>query len=323
MSQTLIGVLGFACMAAIMLTLFKGKTVPAIAFILFPTILGAILAWGGYYSTADLSSLIKSGFGSTAPTAALFVFSVLYFSVMNEVKMFDVIVEGLTRYVGTSAVGVTMVTTILTLIAHMDGSGASTFLIVIPAMLPIYQKMNIRATTLLRVMVLPMGIMNLMPWAGPTVRAATVLGVEASSLWQMIIPVQIFGVVLCLAHGFLAGVQEKRNGAAFIGEHETLNSSEGGGKKSSVSRKMFIFNVLLTLAVIAALIVIKVPDYVPFMVGLGLALIANYGFDAKAHKRIINAHAAPALMMCSTLLGAAILMGILVKDVTTAQKFRA
>ena len=32
----------------------------------------------GYYSVTDLGNLIKAGFGSTAPTAALFVFSVLY-----------------------------------------------------------------------------------------------------------------------------------------------------------------------------------------------------------------------------------------------------
>ena len=30
-------------------------------------------------------------------------------------------------------------------------------------------------------------------------------------------------------------------------------------------------------------------------------------------KKIINLHAGPALMMCSTLMGAAVLMGILVK----------
>ena len=61
-----------------------------------------------------------------------------------------------------------------------------------------------------------MGIMNLMPWAGPTVRAATVLGTETSVLWQMILPVQIFGVIICLAHGVLAGIQEKQLGAGLI-----------------------------------------------------------------------------------------------------------
>ena len=58
MNQTLIGICGFLCMAAIMLSLFKSKTVPAVAFILFPTILGVILIAGGYYSANDLGNLI-------------------------------------------------------------------------------------------------------------------------------------------------------------------------------------------------------------------------------------------------------------------------
>lgn len=242
------------------------------------------------------------------------MFSVLYFSVMNEASMFSVMVDRLTRHIGTSVIGVTMITTILTIVAHLDGSGASTFLIVIPAMLPIYRKMNMRTTTLLRVMVLPMGIMNLMPLAGPTVRAATVLGMEASDLWQMILPVQILGVIICLVHGVLTGIQEEQLGAGLVRE-QNFKSPEVDDK-SPRDKKIFIFNVLLTLAVIATLIVTKIPDYVPFMVGLSLALIANYGLDAKTHKKIINAHAAPALMMCSTLLAAAVLMGIFVKEVT-------
>ena len=48
------------------------------------------------------------------------------------------------------------------------------------------------------------------------------------------------------------------------------------------------------------------------MLGTAIALFMNYGFTAKMHKKIINLHAGPALMMCSTLMGAAVLMGILV-----------
>ena len=75
--------------------------------------------------------------------------------------------------------------------------------------------------------------------------------------------------------------------------------------------KLFIFNILLTLAVIAMLIWDVFPSYFPFMLGCAIALFVNYGFTAKMHKKIINLHAGPALMMCSTLMGAAVLMGIL------------
>ena len=72
-----------------------------------------------------------------------------------------------------------------------------------------------------------------------------------------------------------------------------------------------MFNLLLTIAVIALLIWDVFPSYVPFMLGVSVALFVNYGASAKMHKKIINLHAGPALMMCSTLMGAAVLMGVL------------
>ena len=61
MNQTLIGICGFLCMAAIMLSLFKGKTVPAVAFILFPTILGIFLMTGGGGTTASRPRQLNQG----------------------------------------------------------------------------------------------------------------------------------------------------------------------------------------------------------------------------------------------------------------------
>ncbi|MBP3588247.1 MAG: citrate transporter, partial [Clostridia bacterium] len=108
MSGTLVGILGFLCITAIVLTLFKSKTLPSIAFIVFPTILALILVFGGYYSLDNIAELIKSGFSSTAPTAALFVFSVLYFGIMTDAGMFDVIIGKLMKLVGGNVIGVTV-----------------------------------------------------------------------------------------------------------------------------------------------------------------------------------------------------------------------
>jgi CitMHS family citrate-Mg2+:H+ or citrate-Ca2+:H+ symporter len=190
-------------------------------------------------------------------------------------------------------------------------------------MLPVYKKMHMRPTTLLRIAVLAMGVLNLMPWAGPTMRAASVLGMEASKLWGTLLPIQIFGIILALAHAVLAGFQEQARGA---GLHGKLAEEEGAvdvedaaaaAQKNELARpKLFIFNIILTLAVIAALIWDVFPSYVPFMVGVAVAILVNYPGQAM-QKKIINSHAGPALMMCSTLMGAAVLMGILVKTVTT------
>ena len=321
MSETVVGILGLLTIIAIVVTLFQSKTQPAIAFIVWPAILGLVLVLSGRITFDNLADMIKSGFGSTGPTAALFVFSVLYFGIMTDAGMFDVIIGKLMTLVGDNVIGVCVVTCIIALVGHLDGGGASTFCIVVPAMLPVYKRMHMRRTTLLRIAVLAMGVLNLMPWAGPTMRAASVLGVEAGSLWQTILPIQAAGIILSLAHAVLAGVQEKARGAGLNGKLAQQEGEVAVDEQDSVSvpasdselarPKLFIFNIVLTLAVIAMLIWDVFPSYVPFMLGVSIALFVNYGFTAKMHKKIINLHAGPALMMCSTLMGAAVLMGVL------------
>ncbi|MBO5503420.1 MAG: citrate transporter [Lachnospiraceae bacterium] len=318
MSNTIVGILGLVTIIAIVVTLFRSKTQPAIAFIVWPTILALVMIIGGRFTFDNLAAMIKAGFNSTGPTAALFVFSVLYFGIMTDAGMFDVIIGKLMTFVGDNVIGVCIVTCIIALVGHLDGGGASTFCIVVPAMLPVYKRMHMRTTSLLRIAVLAMGVLNLMPWAGPTMRAASVLGIEAGSLWQTILPIQIFGIVLALAHAYLTGVQEKKRGAGLSGK---LAETEGEVKveESTVATtdnelarpKLFVFNIILTIAIIAMLIWDVFPSYYPFMIGVAIALFVNYGFTAAMHKKIINLHAGPALMMCSTLMGAAVLMGVL------------
>ena len=320
MSEILVGVLGFLTIVAIVVTLFKSKTLPSIAFIVFPSILALILVVTGYYSFDNIAALVKAGFNSTGKTAALFVFSVLYFGIMTDAGMFDVVIGKLMKMVGGNVIGVTLMTCIIALIGHLDGGGASTFCIVIPAMLPVYKKMHMRPTSLLQVSVLAMGVLNLMPWAGPTMRAASVLGIEASALWGHIIPIQIFGVVLALVHAVIVGLIEKKRGAGLDGRlaqiegEVVLEEAEAAAHNELARPKLFLFNVILTVAVIALLIWDVFPSYLPFMLGVAIAILVNYP-GAKMQKKIINSHAGPALMMCSTLMGAAVLMGILVKSV--------
>lgn len=322
MSDTATGILGLITIAALVITLFKSKTQPAIAFIIWPAILALILIISGRNSVKDISAMIASGFSSVGPTAALFVFSVLFFGIMTDAGMFDVIIGRLMHLVGDNVVGVAVVTCIIAMIGHLDGSGASTFCIVIPAMLPVYIRMHMRRTSLLRISVLAMGVLNLMPWAGPSSRAASILGIESIDLWQTIMPIQLFGIVLAFAYAVMTGLQEKKRGAGLKGdppdEDITIELLKQGvyPVDSELSRpKLFIFNILLTAAVIAMLIWDEFPGYFPFMLGCSIALFVNYGFSAKAHKDIINRHAGPALIMCSTLMSASVLMGVLTSSI--------
>ena len=320
MNESMVGVLGLFCIAAIVITLLKGRTQPAITFILYPTVLAVILVIGKWYSFNDITAMIRAGFSSTGPTAALFVFSILVFGIMNDAGMFDVIIRKMMAMVGESVIGVAMVTAIITLVCHLDCNGSSTFCILIPAMLPVYRRMHMRETTLLRIGIVCMGAMNLLPWSGASLRTATVLGIEGSKLWHTVLPVQLFAIALALGHAFLAGIQEKSRGAGInenptnIEEHE-MPAEEKTDSEEVVRPNRLLVNILLTIGVIAMLAWNRFPSYYPVMLGTVIALFVNYGFKVSVHRKIINQHAAPALTMCLTMMGAAVLMGIMTSSI--------
>lgn len=320
MNESLVGILALFCIAAIVITLLKGWTQPAVTFILYPAALAVILIIGGWYSFDDIAAMIRSGFGSTAPTAALFVFSILFFGIMSDAGLFDAIIRKLMAKVGDSVIGVAMVTAIITLVTHLDCNGSSTFCILIPAMLPVYRRMHMRETTLLRIGIVCMGAMNLLPWSGASLRTATVLGMEGGKLWNMLLPVQLFAIVLALGHAFLAGIQEKARGAGVkdstsnIGKQEAFAEVKTGSDNLARPDRLFA-NIILTIAVIAMLAWNRFPGYFPTMLGTVAALFVNYGFNATIHRKIINLHAAPALTMCLTMMGAAVLMGIMTSSI--------
>lgn len=311
----MLAILGFATIIMIIVLLLRNVTVPALAFIGVSTVSAAILVLTGTYSIAEMGDFIGAGVADVHSTAALFIFSVLFFGIMTDAGMFDKIINALMKKVGSNVVGVAMMTCIIAMIAHLDGGGASTFLITIPAMLPVYKRLKMRPTTLLLICVTAMGVMNLLPWGGPTMRSATVLGIDPNELWMQLLPMQIVGVVIALATAFIWGNIEKKRGAGENGTaevDETLEEmAEDAKADSDLERpKLFAFNVCLTLAVILCLIFLDVPSYYIFMIGCAIALFVNYP-GAKVQNKIIKSHSGPALMMASTILAAGVFLGVL------------
>ncbi len=316
MSELMLALLGFATILAIIFLLLKNWTVPSLAFAGVTTVTVLILILTGTFSVAEMGDYIEAGVAGVYSTAALFIFSVLFFGIMNDAGMFDRIINMLMKRVGSSVVGVCVMTCIIAMIGHLDGGGASTFLITIPAMLPVFKKLKMRPTVLLLICITAMGVMNLLPWGGPTMRTASVLGIEANVLWMELIPMQIVGILLSLATAVFWGIVEKKQGAG-LGSTRQVDYGEGDEhipteeEKNELARpKLFWFNIILTLAVVIALVFLKVPAYYTFMVGCVLALFVNYP-GAKRQKKIINSHAAPALMMASTILAAGVFLGVL------------
>ncbi|MDD3238815.1 MAG: citrate:proton symporter [Lachnospira sp.] len=317
MNETMLAVLGFATILIIIALLLKNITVPALAFVGVSAVAATIMIATGTFTISEMGTFISKGVAGTSSTACLFLFSVLFFGIMTDVGLFDKIIDALMKKVGHNVVGVALMTCIIAMIGHLDGGGASTFLITIPAMLPVYKKLHMRPTTLLLICVTAMGVMNLMPWGGPTMRAASVLEMDANALWMELLPMQIVGLVVAVLTAIFWGFVEKKRGAGVdgklakeLGNVEIETVEEQARDKELARPKLFVFNAILTLVVIICLVFLKVPSYFVFMVGCVLALVVNYP-GAKLQNKIIKSHSGPAIMMASTLFAAGVFLGTL------------
>lgn len=192
---------------------------------------------------------------------------------------------------------------------------AATFLITVPAMLPVYKKLKIRPTTFLLICVTSMGVINLLPGGDPTMRAAIVLGIEPNQLWLQILPMKVVGIIIALATAVFWGIVEKKRGAGAVTDVEITaggNVEEQTEAREYARPKLFWFNLILTLAVIVCLIFVKVPSHYVFMLGCAIALLVNFR-GASLQNKIIKSHAGPAIMMSSAILCAGVFLGVMEK----------
>ena len=302
----MVALVGFIMIIAIVVLLLKGKMSPIVVLTVIPTIAALILGYG----PIEVAGYIKAGIGTTTSNGILFIFSVIYFGVMSDTGMFDVIVNGLVKLAGKSVIAVTVATAVIATIAHMDGTTATTVLITIPAMYPVYKRMNIDTKILVCLTGACMGVMNLLPWGGPVARAATVLQMDANELWRVLIPIQILGFFANIVVAVLLGMLAIKQGAG-AGKGVTVEVDEKAKAEEDALRrpKLLIVNIALTVALIAILSMDLITSYVAFLLFLCVALAINYP-DLKMQDKLVKKHAPSALIISATLFSAGAMVGI-------------
>ena len=162
------------------------------------------------------------------------------------------------------------------------------------------------------VVALGAGTMNMVPWGGPTIRAATALGIDVIEVYRPIMIPQLAGLLFVLLVAYYLGRKEAKrigfaNQDAVSNEHKRVLTEEEMRLRRP---KLFWFNLLLTICVIGVLISGLVPPVIAFMTGTIFALVVNYPRLKDQAKRI-DSHARTSILMASILLAAGVFTGIL------------
>ena len=303
----MLALLGLLTILLLLAVIMARKMSPLAALIVIPV--AASLA-GGF--GLETGTFVTMGLRNLAPVVAMFVFAVLYFGVVTDAGLFDPIVDRILRAVGTRPRWIVPGTALLAMLVHLDGSGAVTFLIVVPAMLPLYEELAMDRRLLACAAAMAAGVMNVVPWGGPTLRAAAALDVPVTALFNPLAPVLAAGVLFVLGTAYVIVRREERRlgHEGGVGEARSFTRTLTDEQRALRRPGRFWFNVLLTLTVLVVLIAGWLPPSLVFMVGTALALVVNYPTPAMQRKRV-DAHARAALMMASILLAAGVFTGIM------------
>ena len=306
----MLSIIGLITTAIVVILLMGKRFSPIIALTIIP-FLAAIVAG---FEMSEIANFYESGITKVMGVAVMFIFAILYFGIMQDVGLFTPLIRKMLQITGSNPVAITCGTVIIAAIAHVDGSGASTFLITIPALLPLYKKVKMNPYLLLLLVGTSASIVNMIPWGGPMGRSAIILEVDPTDLWRPLIPLQFVALLLLLALAFFLGLKEKKRihklEENIDTEHDDFNQDQLEEKEDHPTVKPIWVNLLLTLAVIAMLFWGIIPAGFTFMIGVGLALVLNFP-QKKLQMNRLKHHAPNALVMATIILAAGSFLGIL------------
>ncbi|QMT30473.1 CitMHS family transporter [Alysiella filiformis] len=304
---TLIGLSIIAIIVALLLT---EKVSPVIAMVLVPLI-GVVVAG---FDLEQIKTFYTDGTRSVIQIVIMFIFAILFFGTMSDVGLFKPLINALIKLTRGNIVAVSVGTVFVSVVAQLDGAGATTFLLVVPALIPLYRKLHMNPYLLFLLLAASAGVINMLPWGGPTGRVATVLKMDVNELYQPLFTVQVIAIVLITILAIFLGLREKKRIVKELGALPTIETSlivaENEQNDELARPHLFWVNVGLFVLTMAVLFSGVLPSGYVFMIATALTLIINYRSPKEQMARI-NAHAGGAIMMASIILAAGTFLGIL------------
>jgi CitMHS family citrate-Mg2+:H+ or citrate-Ca2+:H+ symporter len=301
-----LAILGFSMVLTFTTLIMTRRLSPMVSLILIPTVFALVGGFGG-----TMGPMMLDGIAKLAPTGVMLMFAILYFSIMNDSGLFTPLVEAIIRFSKGDPRKILVGTAVLALLVSLDGDGATTYLIVLTAMLPIYQRLKLNPLFLSAIAILSVGITNLVPWGGPTARAASALHLDPSVLFLPMLPAILGAACWVVVTAYVLGLWEKKRLGILIVPlaKETTAVLETDSQPFARPRKL-LFNLLLTALLILLLILGTLPMPVLFMLGCAIALVINYPRQ-EDQKAQFAAHAASILFVVSLIFAAGIFTGVL------------
>ncbi|MFB9952555.1 CitMHS family transporter [Rhizobium puerariae] len=297
--------LGYAMVASFMTLIMTRRMTALVALMIVPIVFSLFAG-----ADAQMGKMMMDGLVKLAPTAAMLFFGIIYFCIMTDAGLFDPLIRLVVRVAKGDPLRILVGTAILGIMVALDGDGATTYVICTLALLPIYKRIGIRLQYMATLLLMSIGVMNILPWGGPTARAASAMHLDVSDVFVPLIPAMLVGVAYIIGVATIFGIRERRR----LGKASPADITAIETNLAEVPEyrrpKMLPVNLALTIGLIYALIAGLLPLPILFMVATALALLLNYP-EIEDQKERLSAHAYNVLSVVSLIFAAGIFTGIL------------
>jgi citrate-Mg2+:H+ or citrate-Ca2+:H+ symporter, CitMHS family len=297
-----LSILGILTIVGLQAGILSKRVSPLAALAAFPVAASLVAGFG-----LETGHFILTGIQGISGVIGMFVFAILFFGIMTDACMLEPLIAWLLRNIGRRPSRIVPGSALLALLVHLDGSGAVVFLVTVPALLPLYEKVGIDRRILACVVSMAAGV-NFLPWTGPTMRASAALHIPVASIFFPMIGVQTVGLIFVFATALFLGWREERR----LGRKMESTASigpESYEEKPKLPPRFFL-NLALALLVMGAMLTGKIDPVVTFMLGTVIALMVNFP-EMKAQQARVTAHASAAILMASILFAAGAFTGIM------------
>jgi len=292
--------LGALTILVLMGAILSKRISPIVALVSIPVLASLCGGFG-----MQTGKFMLAGIEAISGVIGMFVFAILFFGIMTDAGMLKPFIARLLRVIGRRPSRIVPGTALLALLVHLDGSGAVTFLVTIPSLLPLYDELGIDRRILACVASMAAGV-NFLPWTGPTLRASAALHIPATSIFTPMIVVQVVGLAFVFAASVMLGLREERRLSLRPNQASPVQAVGDSGNE----HPRFFVNVIITLVVLGVMITGRVDPVIAFMLGTVIALSLNFP-SLKAQQERIIAHAPAAILMASILFAAGAFTGIM------------
>lgn len=297
---------GLATILLVLAAILSKRMSPLVALVVIPLAAAILLGQG-----AEVGGYMGDGLSGVAPMAAMFLFAILFFSILSEAGLFTPIVAGILRLTRDHPPRVAIGTAVLTSIVHLDGSGASTFLIVVPALVPVYDRLGLDRRMLAAIVAMAAGVGNMLPWGGPALRAASALDVPVMELFLPMVPVYLSGLIMVLAFSWRIGVRQMalRPARGAPGDAAPDSASARAPEPIILGWRYWV-NAAAVIGVIVLMLTSVLPPAIAFLVGLTFVILVNLN-GLRQQSEALERHAPAAVSMVALLFAAGAFTGIL------------